>query len=149
RSRGQSPREQLRKALGALLDHRDFPTPWRREPFDRTDAIDRVMTRLAELGRLAAQASRPDHYLVQNLSEVARFVRENTALEAVRGRDYDGLEANLHELARHRSWRWKGSSAVRFGTRMRDEVLTLRDAVKVELDQVLAACDADLAPLLQ
>jgi ATP-dependent exoDNAse (exonuclease V) beta subunit len=107
------------------------------------------MCRLAELGTLAAQASRPDHYLAQNLSEVARFVSENAALEAVRGRDYDGLEANLHDLARHRSWRWKGSFAVRFGARTRDEVLTLRDAVKVELDQLLAACDADLAPLLK
>ena len=67
----------------------------------------------------------------------------------MRGRDYDGLEANLHDLARHRSWRWRGSSAVRFGARTRDEVLELRDAVKVELDQLIAACDANLAPLLQ
>src|SRR5262249_39497293 len=137
------------EAFGVLLDHRDFPTAWRRDPFGRTGAIDGVLGQLAGLGALAAQASRPDHHLARNLLEVAHFVSENVLREAVRGRDYDGLEADLRELARLRSWGWKGWPGVRFGPLSRDEVLGLRDAAKAELDAMLAACDADLAPLLQ
>src|SRR5262249_55329989 len=40
RSRGQSPREQLRNAMNALREHRDFPERWRRDPFDRQGTID-------------------------------------------------------------------------------------------------------------
>ncbi len=35
RSKGQKPREMLRAAITNLIEHRDFPTPWRRDPFDR------------------------------------------------------------------------------------------------------------------
>ncbi len=34
RSGGQSPREQLRRAVRTLREHRDFPTPWRRQTFN-------------------------------------------------------------------------------------------------------------------
>ena len=40
RSARQSPREQLRGAMQALREHRDYPAQWRREVFDRNGAID-------------------------------------------------------------------------------------------------------------
>jgi ATP-dependent helicase/nuclease subunit A len=149
RSRGQQPREALRSAFGGLTDHRDFPAPWRRDPFDRTGAIDALLEGLAELGELAAKSAWPEDYLARNFAEIRRFVDENAQLEGVRGRDYDGLEASLRPLARERSWNWKGAKRTHFGSLSHEDALARRDSVKNELDSFLAASDADLAPLLQ
>ena len=148
RSGRQSPREQLRSAMQTLREHRDFPAPWRRQTFDRNGAIDDLMTELSALGALAARSSWPDDYLTRNLAEISRFVDETTRLEAVRDRDYDGLESDLRAVARWRSWTWKGAQKTTFGNRSRDEVLALRDQAKANLDAFIEASDADLAPLL-
>jgi ATP-dependent helicase/nuclease subunit A len=148
RSKLQPPREALRAALGGLIDHRDFPAPWRRDAFNRTAAIDTIMEQLARVGALAAETSRPDDHLARNLGEIRRFVDENARAEAVRGRDYDGLEASLRGLARARSWTYQGFRRTRFGALPRDEVLLRRNTVKENLDAFIAASDADLAPLL-
>ena len=148
RSGRQSPREQLRSAMQTLREHRDFPAPWRRQTFDRNGAIDDLMTELSALGALAARSSWPDDYLTRNLAEISRFIGETTRLEAVRDRDYDGLESDLRAVARWRSWTWKGAQRTTFGNRSRDEVLALRDQAKANLDAFIEASDADLAPLL-
>jgi ATP-dependent exoDNAse (exonuclease V) beta subunit len=134
--------------MQTLREHRDFPAPWRRQAFDRNGAIDALMTELSGLGALAAASSWADDYLTRNLAEIARFVDETTRLEAVRDRDYDGLEADLRAIMRWRSWTWKGAQKTSFGQQSRDEVLALRDRAKVNLDSFIAASDADLAPLL-
>ena len=36
--------------MQSLCEHRDFPEPWRRDPFDRSGAIDTLMDELAQLG---------------------------------------------------------------------------------------------------
>ena len=119
---GSAPQEQLRAAMHHAARAPRFPQPWRRDPFDRNGAIDALMDELAEVGELAATSSWPDDYLARNLAEIALFVEEATRLEAVRGRDYDGLEAELRDLAkskrRIKGWEWKGAPKT-----------TLRDAV--------------------
>jgi ATP-dependent exoDNAse (exonuclease V) beta subunit len=148
--RGEAARDALRAAAGALVDHRDFPGAWRREPFDRDPAIDALLEELTAVGDLTPRASRADDYLAQSTAEIQRFVTENRLREGVRGRDYDGLEAELRDLARARSWRWKGSPRRPFGPDLpRAAVLARRDGAKRRLDDFLAAADADLAPLLQ
>ena len=153
RSGMQSPREQLRSAMQSLREHRDFPEPWRRDPFDRNVAIDRLMHELAQLGELAAASSWPEDYLTRNIAEIAHFVEETTRIEAVRGRDYDGLEAELRGLlrgpSRLRGWSWKGAKRTTFGALSRDEVLARRDRAKTDLEDFIEAFDADLAPLLR
>ena len=148
RSKDQRPREMLRSALDNLILCRDFPTPWRRDAFDRDGLIDALLAQLKELGDLAVKSSWHEDYLTRNLAEISRFIEENTQLEAVRGRDYDGLEATLRDLARAKSWKWKGAKKVTFGALSRDEVLSRRDRAKADLDAFIAASDADLAPLL-
>jgi ATP-dependent helicase/nuclease subunit A len=150
--RTEGPRELLRRAVAALVAHRDFAAPWRRERFDRDAAIDGVLERLAEIGALAARAASPDDYLAQNLAEIQRFVEETRQLEAVRGRDHDGLEAELRDLVTSRRvhWQWRGSPRRPFAPDLeRDDVIAQRDAVKAELNALVEACDADLAPLLR
>ena len=149
RSRSLKPRDALRNAATNLAEHRDFPTPWRRDPFDRASEIDELIRGLSEVGELAPKASWPQDYLAQNLGHIKRFIDENARLETVRGRDYDGLEAVLPDLARHKSWKWKGAKRTTFGTVSRDEALARRDSVKAKLDAFLAKSNADLAPRLQ
>jgi superfamily I DNA/RNA helicase len=107
------------------------------------------MGQLIGVGSLASKSSWADDYLTCNLAEIARFVEENARVETVRGRDHDGLEALLRDLARARSWGWKGSQRTRYGPLTRDEVLAQRDKAKADLDGFIAASDAVLAPLLQ
>ena len=148
----QRPREALRGAAAALVEHRDFPAGWRREPFDRAGAMDAVMEALAEVATLAARAEREDDYLARNLAEIAVFVEEMRHLEAVRGRDCDGLEAELRELARSRlvHWHWKGSPRRPYARGLpREEVMARRAAAKARLDALLADCEADLAACLR
>lgn len=148
RSRDEPPREALRSALHKLRDHRDFPTAWRRDPFDREGSIDAVMAGLVAIGSLAALSSRADDWLARNLAELERFVAETARMEAVQGRDYDGLEANLREVSRSKTWKWKGDKRTTFGNLSRDVVLARRDEVKAKLDALILDCDADLAPLI-
>ncbi len=146
------PRESLRAAAGVLVLHRDFPAAWRREPLARASRLDGVMAGLAEVGALADRAERESDYLAQNLAELARFVDETRRLEAVRGRDDDGLEAALRSLARSRQvhWHWRDSPRRPFSRDLsREEVIARRDAAKARLDAFLADCDADLAACLR
>lgn len=149
RSGKTTPREQLRAAVSSLCEHRDFPAAWRRDPFDRNAAIDALIDQLAPFAAIAEASSWRDDYLSRNLSEIGGFVSETIRTEAVRGRDYDGLEADLRSLARARSWTWKGAQRTTFGTLSRNDVLVLRDQAKVDLDAFVAAADADLAPSLR
>ena len=144
----EPPRAMLRSALDKVILCRDFPAPWRRDAFDRTGRIDALLEQMTELGALAAESSKTGDYLARNLAEIGRFVEDNTQLEAVHGRDYDGLEAKLREFAGWRSWTWKGNKGTSFGPLSRDEVLNRRDQAKADLDAFIAASDADLAPLL-
>jgi ATP-dependent exoDNAse (exonuclease V) beta subunit len=146
--RGASPREQLRGAMNNLREHRDFPAPWRRDPFDRDNRIDALIAELAALGPIAADSSWPEDPLARNLAEVGRFIATVTRLEPVSGRDYDGLEAELRSHTRMGSWRTRGGRATSFADLTRDEVLERRDCAKAKLDAFVAASDADLAPLL-
>lgn len=152
RSGNNPPQDQLRGAMHGLLEHRDFPTEWRRDPFDRNAAIDVLMEQLAEVGEIAQESSWSDDYLTQCLRDIAVFVREATRLEGVQERDYDGLEAELRELStnkrRYRRWENKGSPKTLYGSLSHAEVLDRRDAVRAALQSFVAACEADLAPLL-
>jgi ATP-dependent exoDNAse (exonuclease V) beta subunit len=145
----QTPRQQLRGAVGTLVEHRDFTASWRREPFARESGIDSVVEQLAGIGALAARAGRADDWLAKNLQEVARFVAELHQREAVRGRDHDGLEAELRGLARERSWRWRGWGATYGPGLPRADVMARREDAKAALDRLVQRCEADLAPLLR
>ncbi len=142
------PREALRKAGLDLIDQRDFAAPWTAVAMDRKGDIDAVLVALAELGALAGQASGGDDWLQKGLEEVARFLEELGRRERVRPRDHDGLEAELRELGKKRSWGWKGYGKNYGKGLLRADVLDMRARVKERLDRVLADLDASLAALL-
>jgi ATP-dependent helicase/nuclease subunit A len=142
------PREVLRKAGLALIQQRDFKAPWRRDPFDRKSAIDSVMTKLASLRLLSEKADEKDDWFSKSLVEIARVVSEIERREEIRGRDYDGLEEELRELARPRFWGWKGRGKWFAKGLAREDALAERQSAKALLDGVLARCSADLAACL-
>ncbi|WP_438007318.1 UvrD-helicase domain-containing protein [Sorangium sp. So ce321] len=149
RDGAQGPRDLLRGAAFKLAEHRDFTRPWRRDPFDRERAIDELLDRLAALADLGAEADREGDYLAQSLRTLDRYLAELRRREEVTGgRDHDGLEAELGEVARWKEWRWKGAGKAFGGDLSRAEVLAQRDRAKAELDAVLTAASADLAACL-
>jgi ATP-dependent exoDNAse (exonuclease V) beta subunit len=143
------PKEVLRRAGLALVQQRDFSAPWRRGPFDRKTAIDSVVSRIADLGALASQADDKTDWAAKSLAEIARVASEIARREEIRGRDYDGLEEELRELARPKFWGWKGRGKWFTKGVSREEVLARREATKAELDRVLALAGADLAACLR
>ncbi len=149
RSGDTAPREQLRDAGRELAEHRDFDGAWRRDPFDRDAGLDRIVARLGELGHFAAKAQQPLDWAAVSVAEVDRWVKEVQRREAARGRDADGLEAELHDLCRRRFWTWRGKGKWFAQGIERASVIALREQVKAELDAFLGACDADLAACLR
>jgi ATP-dependent helicase/nuclease subunit A len=142
------PREALRRAGLDLVDQRDFAAPWTQVPMDRASEIDGILDALRDLGALASQASGGDDWLQKGLAEVARFIDELDRRERVRPRDHDGLEAELRELGKKRSWGWKGYGKNYGKGILRVDVQDKRARVKERLDKVLADLDASLAAQL-
>lgn len=147
-NRDGGPSEVLRAGARRLAEQRDFTARWTRPIFARDKRLDEIVSRLDELGELGQLADNRDDYLAQNLLEVHRFVRELRHRESVRGRDHDGLEAELRELARSRKWKWRGRRQ-RYGELDADQVRERRDALRAELSRVQEQCEADLAACLQ
>ncbi|CAN5139548.1 hypothetical protein BH09MYX1_BH09MYX1_05420 [soil metagenome] len=144
------PRTLLRRAARTLVEQRDFATPWRRDPFDRESAIDKLVKRLDALAPMYDLANDKTWWLAKSLEELWRFVKDVHRREAVgTSRDYDGLEEELRSLARQgRHWNWKGGWNVWGGGYAKESVLRERDAFKLELDEFLDRADADLAACL-
>jgi len=142
--RDEGPREWLRRAAESVLAWRDHPTPWRREPFARDEAIDAILASLDALGPQPRPEGDAD-WLDRSLWEIARFMDDVHRREREAPRDYDGLEASLAELARERHWRWKG----RRGDRARQARREARDRAKTALDEIVERCGADIAPALR
>jgi ATP-dependent exoDNAse (exonuclease V) beta subunit len=148
RTREEGPRRRLRDAAWDLAERRDFPTAWRHDPpFERDAAIDRVMDAIAELAAWAA-AGDADDYFTRSLVEIRSFLEETQHREAVRGRDYDGLEAALCELLPRAHWNWRG---YRRGspTFPKPELIERRDALRAQLQAFREASGADIAPRLR
>ena len=152
RTRGRRdlpPREQLKRAGLDLLERRDFEAPWSRPSYNRAAGLARMVERLGELGALASRALDAQDKLAQSLSEIHNWLADLHRREGVRGRDEDGLEAELCELSHRYFWKSWGKGKWYAQGLERKAVLALRDEVKAELDAFLEQCDADLAALLQ
>ena len=126
-----APAEQLKYAARQLIEWRDYPAPWHREPFAREEAIDTLAAHVIDLSKRVTAHFRP-------IIELATWI---TRSEEVRERDYDALESLLLRLNRdlgkiHR----KGAEQLMFAldqfqrvanadlaTELREEMLELLD----------------------
>ncbi|HTE49612.1 MAG TPA: UvrD-helicase domain-containing protein [Kofleriaceae bacterium] len=147
-SRESGPREVLLSACRDLVEHRDHPAPWRRDPFDRAAAIADVLRDLTALAGLAARAYRDADPLRRALARLVDTVARIEAREADGGRDLDLVEAELVALPREVDWNWRGSGRFYGDGVLRADVVLQRDQARAGLDRFLALAQADLAACL-
>ncbi len=160
--RDTGPRELLRDAVRKLVEHRDFPTPWSRPPFEREVRLLEALEVLRELGELATKPDLPDNHLTKSIAAIWRFAqdadarlgaidaRPEEARERARRQTLDRLEADLRDFGRKSQghWRWKGYGA-QFAGLPRDEVLQKRDEAYQVVRRFVEDAEMDLAAALQ
>jgi len=145
------PVDRLRHAAWDLAAWRDFPEPWTARAFARNAAVDAV---IAELHAFADLTDSPS-YARDNLfldTAPARHLSQEIRLQASIGvSDYDGCEARIVDLSRHRSLtnaRHGRGPGYRSGV-SRAQIVAALDQLRAHLDQFRMDADADLAALLQ
>ena len=145
----EGPRGVLRRAAWQLIEHRDFPTPWRVAPaFDRDHAIDEILTEMKSLAEWASRCN-PRDYFCRSLNEIAKAIEEVERSERVRARDYEALEVWVAEVARGRHWGWKGFAYADDPEFPQDGLRNRRDALHAQLKRFIDDAGADLAPRLR
>ncbi|HSP97091.1 MAG TPA: UvrD-helicase domain-containing protein [Candidatus Dormibacteraeota bacterium] len=100
------PSERLLRAAWQLTGWRHFDADWQRPPFDRAAVIDALFAQVADFAALTEHCANPRSDPLYRETAAARRLRDAVArAEAVRGRDYDELEATLVALAADRDFR--------------------------------------------
>lgn len=147
----ETPRALLLSAASALVEHRDFKAPWRRDPFDREAAVEALLPLLETFGAFAARVKLRGNGsgFLESLTETARFLADVKHRESVAARDYDGLEAQLRELGSN-TFRWESKPwGMTLGAGVTEaQLVAARDAAWAALQSFLERADADLAALL-
>jgi ATP-dependent helicase/nuclease subunit A len=147
---GEGPRGALRGAAWALVEQRDFPTPWRRaKAFDRDRMLDEILTEMAAIAEWAPRANTDN--LGKSLAEIAKAVEEVERAERVRARDYEGLEAWVSQILRRKPnhWAWKGFPRSNDPEFPQSELRERRNALHARLKRFEDDAGADLAPHLR
>jgi ATP-dependent exoDNAse (exonuclease V) beta subunit len=150
-SMDDGPIDRLRRVGRMLAEWRDFPTPWRRPPFDRIAAIDELLELVHRLADLTSAPSFDRDNLYVDTDAVRQLSRRLRLEASIGQRDDDGWEARLVDLGRERGLaRTRKGSGARFGRDVsRNEVLAARDRLFEALQQFRKDADADLAACLQ
>ena len=143
--------ESLRRAGLDLSAWRDFETAWTRAEFPRIERIDRLVDEARHLADLLRDPSSKYDALHQSAWPIRRLVEDVVRVEEVAARDYDGLEAELVALSRHRDLPRlrKGSGAQYKAGVTRDEVWQSVERLRASLNGFEMDADADIAALLQ
>jgi ATP-dependent exoDNAse (exonuclease V) beta subunit len=143
-----TPLDRLRDAAWSIVEWRDFPSAWRRDPFEREWAVDELVTRVHRLAE-HARSGRSGDGLVWALDPVVLLDTWIERSDAEARHDYDGLEARLidmHRLVKNRE-RSKGSG--KFAEALpREQVLEERRLLMDNLEKFADAANADLAAAL-
>ncbi len=121
------PVDRLYQAGWALIDRRDFPTPWEIRPFPREKEIDWLIESFLHLAKQSEDCSSTRDRLYQDLAGLRSFALELDRQETASGkRDYDFLEHRLLKLELGKS---KGRAA--YSDRVsRQELLDERDSLQ-------------------
>jgi len=155
RSRDDDPVTRLRAAGWELADWRDYPEPWRRDPFAREAEIDALVERLHHFAELSGTPAKSSDGLYEDTRKARRLSEDVRLIEKVRERDYDGLEAEFvsfvstfdEEGRKFRKPRSGYGAEYAKGLR-REQVLAAHQEFLSAVERFTAAADADLAALL-
>ncbi len=136
------PVDRLKQAGWALIERRDFPTPWEIRPFAREKEIDWLTEKFLKIAKLGAECVNPKDTLYLDLAGLRSFAIELDRQETASGeRDYDYLE---HRLPKIDLGKRKGRGA--FSDRVsRQEILDERDGLVESLKDFRKRAGADRA----
>ena len=148
------PTDRLRRAAWQLAEWRDFTRPWRRESFPREAIVDQVVAHLNAFAELTDKAAdrRGDRLFLamQPARALAQTIRATDAVRP-RRRDYDGIEAQVVELAANRDFtKPRRGAGTRYGEGVsRAHVLDQHKKIVEVLQRFARVADADLAAHLR
>ena len=144
------PIEQLQYAGRKLIEWRDYPTAWRREPFAREEEIRTLLRKARELAEASSRPRRVTDNLYRGLQPV-RLMMQSIDRPEVAGEepDYDVLEAQVLKLARDLRRDTKKGSGEYGGGVLREELIQSRDGLMVWIEEFRRRADADLAAELR
>ncbi len=149
RSSYEGPVDRLRSAAQTLVEWRDFPAAWRRDPFPREQRLDALVERLHTHAERTDNCHDRKHRLHAETEPVRRLSRAIRAAEEVRERDYDGLEGELTGLLDYRFEHPARGRGGAYGPGLsRDQLYEEHVAFAREVKQFAQEADADLAALL-
>jgi ATP-dependent helicase/nuclease subunit A len=152
RRRGsESVMERLFASARELAEWREYPTLWRRDPFDREAAVDSTVEAVRALADATENPNWTGDFLFQETAAARDLIAEITRSEVDRPRDYDGVEGALVALARNNEFERArtGNRETYSAAHARAAVVELHHAAVAALKAFAEQADADLAPLLQ
>ena len=143
--------ERLFASARELAEWREYPTLWRRDPFDREEAVDAAVDAVRALAQATQNPGWTGDYLYGETAPARDLIGEIDRSEIDRPRDYDGIEGALVALARNNDFAKAGPGrGYRYSpTHLRAEVLALHRSTMQTLEDFAERASADLAPLLQ
>jgi ATP-dependent helicase/nuclease subunit A len=148
-----SATEALFNAGCELADWRDFPTRWRRDPFEREQEIDRLVEQLDAFADVTKDPGSAANMLFVDTAPIRSISAEIRSVEATQARDHDGLEAMFLSLVKDREYdqfRKPHKGYARYKEKVsREDILTAHAALLTAVQTFVQQANADLAPLLQ
>jgi len=138
-----SPLDRLRADGRNLIDWRDFPAPWRREPYAREAEIDALVEKVSRFAEMVATCKSTRNELRRTLQCVVNFPAR------LRRPDYDYMEGLLLGLAQDLRDVRKGYSKSFSAEHSRDAIVAAKDELRTALEIFERDSGADLAGLLQ
>lgn len=143
------PMEQLQWAGKKLVEWRDYPEPWLRDPFSRDEEIKTLVRMLRELAELSAHPRRVTDNLYKGLAPARALAGWMDKAEGAGPRDYDALESLLLKLGRDLRRDTKKGSGEYGGGVGREDLVLRRDELMRWIEEFRQRADADLAAELR
>ncbi len=146
-----SPLEQIKRVGWKLLEWRDFPRSWRREPFDRSVEIDNLLHPIQELSEMSWECRNWRDDLRKGLRPIRDFSTWIRRAEREKTRNNDQVEGFLVQLLKDlRNPRNRKKGMGFFADQWsREVVIQARENLISQLREFKLKADADLAALLQ
>jgi ATP-dependent helicase/nuclease subunit A len=143
--------DRLFASARELAEWREYPTLWRRDPFDREASVDAAVEAVRAVALATQNPGWDQDFLFKETAPARDLIAEIDRSEIDRPRDYDGIEGALVALARNTDFAKAGPGrGDRYSpTHLRADVLALHRSTVQTLGDFAERASADLAPLLQ
>jgi ATP-dependent exoDNAse (exonuclease V) beta subunit len=146
------PIGRLQRAAWILAEWRDFTAPWDAGSFDQPARVDALAAQVLAFARLTDAPADAQDGLYVDTEPARRVANEVQVSEGVRGRDYDGLEAQLASL--DSAYKFKnprtGRKTAPYARGVpRQQILDAHAALVARLAEFRCDADADLAARLR